>query len=108
MRVFIPAPVPKPISSALAPIDSAISRRVFPQNLGLGARDVILGQLADFLEQLRAALIVKKFATAEFVANWKDRRSLPRENPSCRLEIEHRDAGRSAPLMPDRVPVECR
>src|ERR1051326_1956490 len=37
-------------------------RAMQSQNLDLSARDVVLGQLADLLEQLRAMFVVEKFA----------------------------------------------
>ena len=62
---------------------------VTPQELGLGAGDVILRQLADFLEQLRAALIVEKFAGKRTRRTGESGDDFGEKIRADRLEIEH-------------------
>ena len=62
IRVLVPAPVPSPISSIFGPRCDCDFGAMSIQNIDLGSRNVILRQLADFLEQRCAALIVEILA----------------------------------------------
>ena len=62
---------------------------VMAQNLRLRARDVILGQLADFLEKIRAAFVVEKFARQSARRSRKTRDRLVKKFGSVWFEIEN-------------------
>ena len=84
---------------------------VVPQQLCLRARDVILGQLADFLEQLDAAFVVKKFAWERTRRGRKTGENFREEILIDRLEIEHsHHAGRTAHerSRASRMPLNCQ
>src|SRR4051812_12433745 len=62
------------------------------QELRLCAGDVILGQLADLLEQVRAALVVEKFAGQRWGRDAQSRNNFSKKICTDRLEIEDRNA----------------
>ena len=84
---------------------------VAPQQLRLRPRDVILGQLADFLKEIGAALIVEKFTGERARRTGKPGQNFREKIRVNRLQIEHgHPAGRAAHVRSraSRMPVNCQ
>ena len=81
------------------------------QDLRLGASDIIFRELGDFLEQLRAALVVKKFARERTRRTREAFQDFSEEILTDRLEVEYlnRSGGVThAGSRASRIPVNCQ
>ena len=81
---------------------------VLTQNLRLRAGDVIFGQFADLLEEIRAALVVKEFARQRARRARKSRDRLRRENPKSPARDRATRPRRERRFMPGRARAGCR